>query len=312
MKIKKSIFLLIISILILGCQNDEPQISSNNLSTTTTESIEVVENEAQMVLLFGQSNMVGYTRFSYLSTNMPDKVEEYTTGYEDVKINFNLGGGNTSNNEFVPVKLGQGRTEESFGPEIGIAETLTKGNKKNVFLVKYAVGGTSLSSQWVSPTSMPLTQPEGGTLYKGAVEFTFSCIQQLEAQGYNPRIRAICWMQGESDANGSQYDYYYTLTQNFISDLRLAFDEYKINQGIGFVDAAIAAISKWREHEAINDAKRQNAEEDPLTYFIDTNAELLTTDQEPANNPDLAHYDSVSMVKLGRLFGLSLVENFIS
>ena len=51
MKIKKSIFLLIISILILGCQNDEPQISSNNLSTTTTESIEVVENEAQMVLL---------------------------------------------------------------------------------------------------------------------------------------------------------------------------------------------------------------------------------------------------------------------
>lgn len=117
MKIKKSIFLLIISILILGCQNDEPQISSNNLSTTTTESIEVVENEAQMVLLFGQSNMVGYTRFSYLSTNMPDKVEEYTSGYEDVKINFNLGGGNTSNNEFVPVKLGQGRTEESFGPE---------------------------------------------------------------------------------------------------------------------------------------------------------------------------------------------------
>ena len=81
--------------------------------------------------------------------------------------------------------------------------------------------------------------------------------------------------------------------------------------GIGFVDAAIAAIDVWQQHEIINNAKKQNAQEDPLSEFIDTNAAGLHTNYEPVGAVDIYHYDSDSMIKLGQLFGNVLLERFI-
>ncbi|MDY0118417.1 MAG: sialate O-acetylesterase [Bacilli bacterium] len=299
MKKTKIITIVLFALLLIGCRGEQ---SSNNLDDLSSGP---PPKEAQAVILFGQSNMVGLSHNDYLNTTMPENVEEYKTGYENVKINFLNSGGNTSYNRFVPVKLGQGYSISRFGPEVGIAETLSKGNAENVFLIKYAVGATSLYQDWVSPSS----NPEPGDLYVGAIEFTLNSLELLKEQGFNPKIKAICWMQGEHDSVKSYYEEYYSLTKNFVSDLRLAFDDYKEDNGIAFLDAAIAAMYKWREHETINNAKRQNAEEDPLTYFIDTNAEGLTTELEPTDNPDILHYDSASMIKLGRLFGMTLLDN---
>ena len=37
-------------------------------------------------------------------------------------------------------------------------------------------------------------------------------------------------------------------------------------------------------------------------YFVDTVAEGLTTKYEPEDNPDTAHYDCASTVRLGEMF----------
>ncbi|HOE15308.1 MAG TPA: sialate O-acetylesterase [Candidatus Paceibacterota bacterium] len=309
MKVKQ-IFNILIAICLLstGCSNSSTS-SLSSLNSQDTSSTDEEDNLAQVIVLLGQSNMEGTTWNKYLTNTMPDKASEYATGYNDVKIAFSNSGGYTSNNQFVPVKLGQGYTTNYFGPEVGIAETIHNSHKKNVFLIKYAIGGTTLSGHWAPPTNL---SPNGGTLYKGALNFILDCIDELENMGYYPEIKAICWMQGESDATGNQYENYYILTKNFIKDLRNDLKLYMDLDGIGFLDAAIAALDHvWTEHVIINNAKKQNAAEDPLSYFIDTNAEGLKTNHEPVGSVDIYHYDSDSMIKLGRLFGMLLIEHFV-
>ena len=283
--------------------------SNRGSSEIPSTSSEEENNNAQVVILLGQSNMEGHTYTNYLTKTMTDKASEYAAGYDDVQISFWNTGTYTSNGLFTSVKLGQGRSQNHFGPEVGIAETMHNAKKKNVFLVKYAQGATSLSGHWRSPSSSNSGRP--GALYAGAVEYILESMDVLENMGYYPEIKAICWMQGEDDSNGNQYNSYYTYTKAFVSDLRDELRLYMDLDGIGFLDAAIAANEVWKEHEIINNAKMQNAAEDELSDFIDTNAEGLHTNYEPVGAVDIYHYDSDSMIKLGRLFGNVLKDKYI-
>lgn len=283
---------------------------SKNSSREISNSISQKEdsNVAQVVVLLGQSNMEGHTNASYLTKTMPDKANEYVKGYGDVKISFWNSGVYSSNNQFANVKLGQGKSENHFGPEVGIAETMHNASKKNVFIVKYAQGATSLYNHWRSPSS---NNGRPGALYSGAIEYILKCIDALENMGYYPEIKAVCWMQGEDDSNSNRYTNYYTYEKAFINDLRDDLLLYKDLDGIYFLDAAIAGIDVWKEHEIINKAKIQNAEEDILSEFIDTNAKGLHTNYEPVGAVDIYHYDSNCMIELGRLFGNVLIDKCI-
>ena len=48
--------------------------------------------------------------------------------------------------------------------------------------------------------------------------------------------------------------------------------------------------------------KADYAAEQPNRRYIDTIAEGITTKKEPHGNVDIYHYDSDSVIKLGRLF----------
>ena len=71
---------------------------------------------------------------------------------------------------------------------------------------------------------------------------------------------------------------------------------------MAFIDAYIAAESIWPYYEAVNEGKRALAASDPMTDVVDTVAAGLTCAEEPEGNPDLAHYDSMSEIRLGHLF----------
>lgn len=304
------LLLLIATVLMTGCsENGQQNFSITQSSESSTSSVIEENNVAQVVILLGQSNMEGHTWSRFLTNTMADKAAEFNTGYDDVQIAFHNSGDYTSGGEFTSVKLGQGLSMNQFGPEVGIAEVLHNANKENVFLLKYAHGATSLSGHWISPSS----RRDGGPLYRGALQFVLNSINKIEDMGYYPEIKAICWMQGEDDSNNGQHDNYYTYTKNFVKDLREDLILYMDLDGIGFLDAAIAALdSVWRQHVIINNAKQTNANEDPLSFFIDTNKEGLKTNHEPVGSVDIYHYDSSSMIKLGRLFGELLVEHFIN
>ena len=256
---------------------------------------------ARVILLGGQSNASGCSRDEYLQKNTTaEKYSEYKNGYDNVYINYFASATNESQG-FVKCATAQGEAGGYFGPELGMAEKLNElFPDESFFIIKYAWGGTNLFEQWLSPSSKGKT----GALYNSFVKFVEKSLEYLVLKGYEVKIEGMCWMQGESDSfsvkNATAYE---SNLKNFINDVRKSFSSYAANDGIAFVDASIADNPVfWVYCEEVNKSKQKVADTSPLNLLVDTNANGLTCSKEPEDAPDLAHYDSLSELKLGHLF----------
>lgn len=265
--------------------------------------------KARVVILAGQSNASGCSVDKYLKKNVSEeKYAEYQNGYYNIYINYFASGTNQSNG-FVKASTCQGEAGGYFGPELGMAEKLNELYPNEMFfIIKYAWGGTALYDKWLSPSSNGRT----GKLYKQFVKYVEISMDYLESKNYNVSIEGICFMQGESDSfsveNGTDYEEHLT---NFIKDARRKFSRYEALDGIAFIDAYIAQLPNfWVYCDLVNESKRKVSELSELNVVIDTNAHGLTTSNEPFETPDMAHYDSLSEIKLGHLFIEELVKFF--
>ena len=255
---------------------------------------------ATVIILGGQSNASGCSRDEYLKEQItPEKYEQYKNGFDNVYINY-LSGAKRSG-EFVKCATLQGEMDGCFGPELGIADRLNElYPDETFFIIKCAWGGTNLGNNWLSPSSLGKT----GNLYKQFIEYVSTSIEYLVSKNYDVKIEAMCWMQGESD---SVYELdtalYERRLNNFILDIRKQFGSYASDDGIAFVDAYIADNPNyWIYFERINTAKKRVADSSPQNVVIDTISHGLSCSGEPKENPDMAHYDSMSEIKLGHLF----------
>ncbi len=304
-RIISTLILVAMLLCFVGCGSVDDTSAS-----TTQEPTKVYSNEVQVIVLLGQSNAEGASYHQYLSKTVgEEKAQEYTQGYDNVQINFiNTINANTSNGEFVPVKLGQGYQTDRFGPEVGMAEMISEIDPlQPVYIIKYTYGGTTLQNNWRPPSSK-----NTGALYTAAVEFVLQQCQALEAMDLYPVIKAICWMQGESDASGNSFGTYQQLEENFVKDLRKDLAYYKpVDAEIGFVDAGISECVAWTHYQEVNAAKQALAAADEYHDYIDTIGAGLKFNAEPAGTPDIYHYDSKSMVELGYLFAQVLLEKYL-
>lgn len=261
----------------------------------------------KVVLLAGQSNASGASLVEYLSIKeTSEKFLRYSSGYEKVYINyFNENGLNSSSGEFVPVTLSQGFVEGYFGPEVGLADTLSANYPdEQIFIIKYAWGGTNLYNQWLSPSS----EGETGELYSAFTSYVKASMDYLLYKNYEAEIVAMCWMQGESDSFDDNCLSYGQNTLNLVSDIRNDLSGYLIDNGMLFVDAGISDSTYWKNYQVINQAKFDHANLLETNVYIDTIANGLTITEEPEGNPDLAHYDSLSEIKLGNLFAEAIID----
>ncbi len=261
---------------------------------------------ARVILLGGQSNASGCSRDDYLQQNVSaEKYAEYKNGYDNVYINY-CSGIKTSGG-FVRCSTLQGEMDGCFGPELGLAERLHELYPDEAFfIIKWAWGGTNLYDQWLSPTSFGKT----GELYRHFVSFTDASIEYLESRNYKVKIEAMCWMQGESDSlsvdNATDYERHLS---NFIKDVRRHYADYSSDDGIAFVDAYIADNPAfWVYCDLVNESKSAVADSSDINVVIDTVSAGLTCSEEPADNPDLAHYDSLSQIMLGNMFADELAK----
>ncbi len=255
---------------------------------------------ATVILLGGQSNASGCSLDEYLRKNVSkEKYEQYQNGYDNVYINY-LSGSNLSQ-EFVKCSTLQGELEGAFGPELGLAEKLNEMYPDEMFfIIKCAWGGTNLFSQWLSPSS----PGKVGELYKQFVTFVETSIKYLISKNYDIKIKGMCWMQGESDSfmvdAASNYGVH---LENLINDLRKKFSKYSPDEGFAFVDAYIAASpAYWVYYELVNKGKLEVSKKSDMNVLVDTISNGLVCNNEPEGNPDMAHYDSLSQIKLGHLF----------
>ena len=308
-KIKSIIFLIITVFLTfslsacsligsLGQQEDQMSDMAFHIEDTLSDG---EGKKATVILLGGQSNAAGCSYDEYLKKNAsPQKYAEYEAGYDNVYINYYTTGTNQSNG-FVRCSVKQGEAGMCFGPELGLAEKLHEAYpNRTFFIIKCAWGGTNLYQQWRAPSS----KGGAGSLYVNFTRFVDASLEYLTSKNYDVEVEAMCWMQGESDAFTVTHGIRYRKNlENFINDIRSRYDAYASDDGIAFVDAAIAANSKlWIHHRLVNKSKSRVADSSDINVLIDANAAGLTCLTEPSDNPDTAHYDSLSQIKLGNLF----------
>ncbi len=269
------------------------------------------KNNINVIILSGQSNAVGCKNYQYLAQTMgQEKYDEYSAGYEDVKIAFNnydcdyasLARTKTLQNsspkgEFVNVQLGQGNVKTNFGPEIGMAEELHEKFGNKLYIIKCACGASNLNDDWADSNS---------DMFQILTAFVHKKMESLKNDGYNPTLRAFCWMQGEGDSYPLYWNYYYDNLVRFKQNLDREFLKYTESSNLPFIDAGIGAgkdpvtnVNTWEYYKEVNDCKQEFAALSDTNIYIDTIAEGLHSDKEPN---DCVHYDSESQIKLGHLF----------
>ena len=292
----------------IGCSN--PNQNSQE-SALESESQEVVDRgPVDVVVISGQSNAVGCT----YSICLPDtvgveKYDEYFNGYESIQIAFDswtkdwpngydkpatfYSQNSSKKKDFVKVALGQGNSKNTFGPEIGIAEATHQKYGGKLFLIKYACGASNLKDDWTDKKS---------PMYPRLIEYVKFQMNNLKQKGYQPTIKAFCWMQGEGDTYPGYHTVYQDNLRTFTNNIREDLKEFSGNKELPFIDAGISSASMWEYSKQVNDAKRAFAAESENNIFIDTIAAGMHTNIEPKEQPDEAHYDSDSQIQLGHLF----------
>jgi len=171
------------------------------------------------------------------------------------------------------------------------------------FILKYSWGGSNLHSQWRAPSS----QGETGDLYKAFINFTTTSMAYLLSKNYNVFIDAMCWMQGESDAYSPHAQSYKNNLTAFVKDIRSDLCTY-IDEELHFIAAGIYDSPIVTEYLTINQAKKDVAALSLNNYYFDTIDAGLTYNQEPEENPDLAHFDALSTLQLGYLFANQIID----
>lgn len=252
---------------------------------------------AHLIVLAGQSNCEGVARSDALALKIgADRYETLANGVPNVYLTRPSSGVHIS--DFVPCKLGQGTSDSHFGIEIGMAEYLSEHfHDEQFFLVKKAHGGTPIDlwrnvKPWDSAYSY----------FVGLVDDVKKAIETLRQQGYSVVVEAFCWMQGESDADDiERAQTYLGKLSSLADDFRNEFAQYN-SSVIRFVDGGISdATEVMPYYETVNNAKKEVAGKSEYNYFIDTIAMHLTKNGD--SQGDLFHYDSLSMLRLGREFG---------
>ncbi len=313
---KRFIFILSLCICLCACAcvgGDEAQTEDQtvwlNMNTTYPEA-ELMEGQrqrARVIILIGQSNATGCSLTSYLQECVDaDQYAQYEAGFDSVRINFCLDDHKyTSGGAFVPVDLTCAAGDGCFGPEVGMAQVLAKAYPdETVFILKYTMSGYSLHHHWLCAGAR-------GSIYEAFMVFATTYLDALRDAGYDARVGAVCWMQGESDTTDFKASNYLANQTAFAAYLREDLAEYAEEGGIYFIDAGISN-SPYCEpaYPAINEAKVQFAALSELNLYFPTIEAGYTVHKEPEGDPDWGHYDAASELALGRRFGELIVESY--
>lgn len=235
-------------------------------------------------LLGGQSNMDGRADATLLTNNFLSQT--------DVLFYSNSAG-----NTLTTLKP---RTDNQFGPEItfgrAMADYYSSDPTQQVALVKNAVGGTNLYSQWAADGTSG--SANDGSNYKSFQSTVTNALNALRAAhpGEAIVIRGMIWMQGESDAVATYSVQYQANLANFINDIRLTY-----GADLPFVIGGLSNYQTSLNTTYRNDVRAGQeavADGDPLTGIVNTNGFQLKSDN--------LHWDAIGQQQLGEAFALEM------
>lgn len=143
-------------------------------------------DDYDLFVLAGQSNAQGWTGDArHYPTKDGDLDADIPLYYDYPKLSSSQG-------DWVSLGPQNGRFSRGhFGPEITFARTLkSQGYSPAIF--KFAMSSSSLDHTW--------KRPGQDGLYDRMTRSLEQAIRKLRKAGHRPRLRALIWIQGETDA----------------------------------------------------------------------------------------------------------------
>lgn len=257
-----------------------------------------------VVLLGGQSNMVGAGDFDDLSDEDKQRVKEASA-----RVQLSQNGGPVEPlSYFQNKKTGKKR----FGPEMFIGVTLAEANPDQEYLfIKTARGGTSLYGAWNPEWSaQKALEVEKGNLkqttkyYSEHLAAIKENLAKLKKENKPYKIIGMAWMQGENDAarEVSARSYEQNL-KKLIAAYRSEFDVPELPFVCGQINSLYGDFPEGPE--MVRKAFVDVAQADPKVEVIRTMAERPPTDFPKG---DGAHYNAEGQKRLGTAMAKALME----
>lgn len=328
-------FFAMLAVAVLVCA---AVVGAVNLPEAFAEEAQL--KDIDVYLIAGQSNGVGYTAVDSESEQAEiAKDERYRNGFDDVMyygyVECNKDTTLPANIALRSVKLGkgadsQGKTRETkyetFGPELGMAKYFADNGiaNTNYGIIKYAAGGTAIYDEftsnmgsqygnWMSP-SLVAKYGKGSSTLTGLcyANFLTTVRQGLKAykdNGYNPVIKGLAWMQGESESQSANNSKRYAeLLSTMIADMRKDLTEIS-GQDLAELLTVVAKIpSKYKD--VVSSAAYVDVVRAQMDVVAENDADVITIDNDFVTLPgtDNHHYNVPDMLQVGHNFAEAFIE----
>ena len=193
----------------------------------------------------------------------------------------------------VPRQYGNfAHVEGGFGPEIGFARKLVELERKPLAVVKAAFSGTGMTTDWDHRDA-----GAHGACYRALVEETNRAIAKAAETGIELKVRALVWVQGESDANAKCAPEYERNLGEMIAALR---SDLRAPEMIALVGVNTNfGNGKNAFMPAIVEAQKALATSLSRCAYVDTSGVTY------ANG---AHFDTKSTIEIGVRFAEALMN----
>jgi hypothetical protein len=270
---------------------DEVRVIPSALNASQIEQIYQAQKPVtrlRIVLVAGQSNADGRAVVSELPTS-PVNLQN---PQHDVDLFYKVEGGTATLTTLRP-----GLTETSqFSPDILLGRRLADLHRPEtgtrVAIIKYANGGTNLSTQWKG----------GGDATTNGDGPEYLTFQQTVTQGLaalaaahplaTPDLQSIVWLQGESDAVAGMSTAYQANLTTFIADVRATY-----GASLPFVIARLSSKQTALGATYLNEVRAAQdavAAADPRTAIIATDTFGIKSDN--------LHFDGSGQQSIGSAF----------
>ena len=185
------------------------------------------------------------------------------------------------------------KAEGGFGPEMGLARELRVREGRPLAIVKVAFSGTALMQDWNPDDAGPT-----GACYRALVAETKAARAAARAQGTTLRLRALVWVQGESDATKTAAPEYAKNLAHLLARLRRDLEAPQLIALVGVNTHFGNGQNPYMP--VIVAQQRALAAMDLLTRYVDTEgAETLP--------PSQTHFTAKGTLEIGRRFATALL-----
>ena len=231
-------------------------------SATAGSPLQADDTTVRVFIFAGQSNMVGsdskvediqrFPPFAGLEAPQPAVRFAYCLGREE----------KTTSEGWEPLHP----VNNTVGPELSFAATLTKASKPPIAIIKVAAGGTHLGGDW-NPD-----EPTGFAMYPLALRTVRKALADLEQQGIPYKLEGFMWHQGENDMFEADYMQHYGRNlKNFLACWRRDLNTPDLRFYIGeLCTKTIWGMDLRPRMYAISLGQKAVADSDPLAEYVPT------------------------------------------